>query len=192
MIKMLKVVKNAYIVSDLCLIAVGVLLFSCPSMALNIMCKIFGAVLVLLGIVKVLGYYTKDIFQLAFQFDFALGIISIILGIMLITRITYRVDTLSVGVGIFILVDGTLKIQTASDARRFGIAKWWYILIIALAVSIVGLLLLAVPFQTASAVTRIMGINLVLDGILNILVVQSTVSCYHKKKGGKDYEQKEV
>lgn len=189
---MLKVVKNAYIVSDLCLIAVGVLLFFCPSMALNIMCKIFGAVLVLLGIVKVLGYYTKDIFQLAFQFDFALGIISVILGIMLITRTTYRVDTLSVGVGIFILVDGTLKIQTASDARRFGIEKWWYILIIALAVSIVGLLLLAIPFQTASTVTRIMGINLILDGILNILVVQSTVSCYHKKKGGKDYEQKEI
>ncbi|MGN1187523.1 MAG: HdeD family acid-resistance protein [Lachnospiraceae bacterium] len=189
---MLKVVKNAYIVSDLCLIAVGVLLLFCPSMALNIMCKIFGAVLVLLGIVKVLGYYTKDIFQLAFQFDFAMGIISMILGIMLITRTTYRVDTLSVGVGIFILVDGTLKIQTASDARRFGIERWWYILIIALAVSTVGLLLLVVPFQTASAVTRIMGLNLVLDGILNILVVQSTVSCYHKKKGGKDYEQKEV
>lgn len=60
-------------------------LFS-PIKAINVLCKIFGVVLILLGAVKILGYFTKDIFQLAFQFDFALGIISAILGIVLISE----------------------------------------------------------------------------------------------------------
>ena len=117
----------------------------------------------MLEAVKIVGYFTKDIFQLAFQFDFALGIISAILGAVLIFRTSYMVEILSVCVGIFILIDGALKLQTAVDAKKFGIENWWLILVIALLVSIVG-------------------INLVLDGVLNICVVLSTVKTIRRKR----------
>ena len=132
--KQLKIVKNMYIVMDICLIIVGLLILFSPIKAINVLCRIFGVVLSLLGAVKILGYFTKDIFQLAFQFDFALGIISVMLGAVLIFRTSYMVEILSICVGIFILVDGALKLQTAVDAKKFGIEKWWLILIIALLV----------------------------------------------------------
>ena len=94
--KQLKIVKNMYIVMDVCLIIVGLLILFSPIKAINVLCRIFGVVLVLLGAVKILGYFTKDIFQLAFQFDFALGIISVILGAVLIFRTSYMVEILSV------------------------------------------------------------------------------------------------
>ena len=144
--------------------------------------KIFGVVLILLGAVKILGYFTKDIFQLAFQFDFALGIISAILGIVLISRTSYMVEFLSICVGIFVLIDGALKLQTAVDAKKFGIEKWWLILIIALLVSIVGIILMVIPFAAQTMAAWIIGINLVLDGVLNICVVLSTVKTIRTKK----------
>ena len=64
--KQLKIVKNMYIVMDVCLIIVGLLILFSPIKAINVLCRIFGVVLVLLGAVKILGYFTKDIFQLAF------------------------------------------------------------------------------------------------------------------------------
>lgn len=180
--KQLKIVKNMYIVMDVCLIVVGLLILFSPIKAINVLCKIFGVVLIVLGAVKLVGYFTKDIFQLAFQFDFALGIISAILGIVLIFRTSYMVEILSVCVGIFILLDGTLKLQTAVDARRFGIEKWWLILITAILVSVVGIILMVVPFAAQTVTAWIIGINLVLDGVLNICVVLSTVKTIRRKR----------
>ena len=85
-------------------------------------------------------------------------------------------------VGIVILIDGALKLQTAVDARKFGIEKWWLILIIALLVSIVGIILMVPPFAAQTMAAWVIGINLVLDGVLNICVVLSTVKTLRRKR----------
>ena len=92
------------------------------------------------------------------------------------------VEILSVCVGIVILIDGALKLQTAVDARKFGIEKWWLILIIALLVSIVGIILMVTPFAAQTVAAWVIGINLVLDGVLNICVVLSTVKTLRRKR----------
>ena len=92
------------------------------------------------------------------------------------------VEILSVCVGIVILIDGALKLQTAVDARKFGIEKWWLILIIALLVSIVGIILMVTPFAAQTMAAWVIGINLVLDGVLNICVVLSTVKTLRRKR----------
>ena len=83
---------------------------------------------------------------------------------------------------IVILIDGALKLQTAVDARKFGIEKWWLILIIALLVSIVGIILMVTPFAAQTVAAWVIGINLVLDGVLNICVVLSTVKTLRRKR----------
>ena len=42
-------------------------------------------------------------------------------------------------------------------------------------VAIVGILLLVAPFETMSIIVRLIGLNLCLDGILNLFVVRNTV-----------------
>ena len=81
-----------------------------------------------------------------------------------------------------LLIDGALKLQTAVDARKFGIEKWWLILIIALLVSIVGIILMVTPFAAQTVAAWVIGINLVLDGVLNICVVLSTVKTLRRKR----------
>mgnify|MGYP000601043191 CR=1 FL=1 len=73
-------------------------------------------------------------------------------------------------------------VTEAVDAKKFGIEKWWLILIIALLVSIVGIILMVIPFAAQTMAAWIIGINLVLDGVLNICVVLSTVKTIRTKK----------
>ena len=124
---------------------------------------------------KLSGYFAKDLFQLAFQFDLALGIVSIVLGIIIIEKTEYIIEILSTAIGIFMLVDGALKIQTAVEAKHFGIERWWLILVMSFVVTFVGILLLVTPFETAGMIVRLIGLNLSLDGILNLFVVRNTV-----------------
>ena len=43
------------------------------------------------------------------------------LAVMLYKKTEYIIEILSTAIGIFMLVDGAFKIQTAVEAKRFGI-----------------------------------------------------------------------
>ncbi len=178
----LKVVKRIYSVMAVCLIVVGAMLLIKPDMSINIICKATGIVLIGYGIVKFAGYAAKDLFQLAFQFDLALGIVSIVFGIALVFKTQHVVEILSTCIGVFMLVDATLKIQTSIDSKRFGMERWWLILIAAIAVAAVGVLLIIKPFSTTSVIIRIIGLTFCLDGVMNLIVVQSTVKTIRRNK----------
>ena len=113
-------VKNAYTVMTICLIALGAALLFMPQLGLKTMCMLYGVFLIIYGVTKLSGYFAKDLFQLAFQFDLALGIVSIVLGIIIIKKTEYIIEILSTAIGIFMLVDGAFKIQTAVEAKRFA------------------------------------------------------------------------
>ncbi len=102
------------------------------------MCKVYGVFLLIYGLGKLSGYFTGDLFQLAYQYDFGLGMVSLILGFVLLLRTEHIVEFLAVCIGIFMLVDAALKIQTAIDAKKFGISKWWLILMMAIMVAFCG------------------------------------------------------
>lgn len=54
-------------------------------------------------------------------------------------------------------------------------SRWWLILVMSFVVAFVGILLLVTPFETAGMIVRLIGLNLSLDGILNLFVVRNTV-----------------
>lgn len=173
--KSLKTIKNTYLLLTICSIIVGAVLLIWPQIGVNVLCRVYGIFLIVYGLAKLYGYFSKDIFQLAFQHDFGLGIVSVILGIVFIARTQIVVEYLSICIGIFMLIDAALKIQTAIDAKKFGISSWWLILTIAIVVAVIGALLLFAPFETGSVLVRIIGLSICIDGIMNLIVVHNTV-----------------
>ncbi|MBE5960521.1 MAG: hypothetical protein E7256_03900 [Lachnospiraceae bacterium] len=180
--RQLKIVKNAYSFLAVGLVILGAVLLIFPKITVGFICKSIGIVLLICGMIKVLGYFTKDRFELAFQFDLGLGIASMIIGLIMLVQTGHVIEAVSTFLGIFILIDAALKIQTAIEAKRFGLSKWWIILSISLAVTLVGILLIAMPWKTTEFITRLIGINLCLDGFLNLWVVQNTVKIIRRNE----------
>ena len=152
------------------MVAVGGFLMICPGMAVEIMYRLAGIIFIILGVVKIMGYFSKDIFQLAFQFDLAIGIIFIILGFILVLKPQRMIE-----IGILMLIDALLRIQTALDAKKFGLVKWWILLLISLTAAIIGILLLIMPFSGRKIIVNFVGLNILINGVLNFVMVQSTV-----------------
>ena len=171
----IKGIKNMYSVLTACLIIVGLVLLAIPGIALNAVCIIFGIYLIIYGVVKIIGYFAKDVYQLAFQFDLALGIVAAIVGIVFICKTSSIVQILSTCIGIVMLIDATLKIQTSLDSKRFGISSWWLMLVMAIMVAAVGIMLILMPGETTKVMIRLIGLNLCLDGVLNLIIVVNTV-----------------
>ena len=167
--------KNMYSILTICLILVGDVHLIATGIAYDVVCIIFGIYMIIYGAVKIMGYFAKDAYQLAFQFDLALGIVIAIVGIVFVCRTARVVQLLSTCIGIVMLVDATFKIQTSIDSKRFGISRWWLMLILAVIVAAIGILLILMPGETTRLMVRLIGLNLCMDGILNLVIVIDTV-----------------
>ena len=87
-LKQLKIVKNIYIIMSLLFCVLGIFLMARPQSSVKMLCVLMGIMLILYGAIKISGYFTRDAFCLAFQFDLAFGILLMAVGVIMIARKT--------------------------------------------------------------------------------------------------------
>lgn len=173
--RLVRSVKAAFAAVSAVLMAGGLCLLVWPEVSATVLCAALGIAALLYGAVRLVGYFSRDLYRLAFQFDLAVGILSIVVGLVLLLRTGAVLAHLPAGLGLFILADCVLRLQTALDARRFGMRRWWMLLAAAICGGAVGALLLLRPFEGGMALVRLMGAALLLYGAENLLVGLYTV-----------------
>lgn len=169
------VAKTGYIVMSLVFCAAGGALIAWPGMSASLIGRVLGVAMILFGAVKLVGYCSRDLYRLAFQYDLGFGLLLIALGMLVLVRPTQVLDFLFIALGVAVLTDGLYKVQIALDARRFGISAWWLTLILAIATVGVGLALVFRPWDSVRLLTILLGAALLAEGILNLCVAVSTV-----------------
>lgn len=145
----MKRIKALYITISILSLLAGIALVIWPGASVITICYVVGSTAILVGTVRLAGYFSKDSYNLNFQFDFAMGLMFLILGTVLIFHPGDTVAVLHFSVGILVLVDSVFKLQTALDAKHFGLKKWWVMLLCALLCAGLGLVLVILPFRTA-------------------------------------------
>jgi len=168
--KLIRAAKAGYIILSAVLCGLGAILIAKPGLSAALIGDIIGVVLIAFGAIKLVGYFSKDLYRLAFQFDLAFGVLLIALGLVLLAKPESALSALCILLGVEIIADGLFKIQTALDARRFGLGTWWLILSLAAVAGIVGATLILYPSESALALVRLLGLSLALEGVLNVCV----------------------
>lgn len=167
----MRTAKAGYIAMSVILMAAGAVLIAAPDTLASAMCSVLGIASAVFGGVKIASYFSKDLFRLAFQHDLAEGILLMILGVTAAVKPELFLGFIGVIFGVCVLADGLLKIQTAIDAKVFGVSKWWLILAAAIAADIAGFFLIINPVDSAAVVAVILGVTLVMEGLLNLITV---------------------
>ena len=189
----MKVAKYGYIIISAVFTLAGLLMILRPAPSQSFIGIFFGVALLVFGLIKLVGYWSRDLFRLAFQYDLAFGILLIALGIVTLARPNGAMSFLCIVFGIPVLADGLFKIQISLDAKRFGIGQWWLLLLLAALTCVIGLLLVIRPSDAARALMVLMGISLLLDGILNICVAWFCVKIVRNQRpDGIDEEYEEL
>ena len=171
----IKAAKTGYIISSILLCVLGIVLIAVPDFSVTLLCVLGGGIMMLFGLVKIIGYCSKDLYRLAFQFDLAFGILFVVLGFILIIRTDAMVNLICIVMGICVLADALLKIQISIDSRAFGIKKWWLILAMAILTGVAGFLLIFRPSESIQIIMILFGIVLITEGVLNLITILITV-----------------
>ena len=175
----MRVAKLGYIVLSSLMCAFGLTLMIWPDISLKVFALCAGITLIAFGVIKVVGYLSRDLYRLAFQYDLAFGVLSIALGLLVMLGPGDVIDTICIAVGLAFLMDGLLKIQISIDARAFGIRRWWLILLVALLAVVIGVLLVFRTAQSERLLMVFLGLSLLADGIMNLITVLLTVKIIH-------------
>lgn len=178
----IRTAKLGYIIISILLCVLGVVLIAVPDFSASLLCWIGGLLLILFGLVKIIGYCSKDLYRLAFQYDLAFGILLIALGAILILRTDTMIHVIWAFLGVFILADALLKIQIAIDSRVFGIHQWWLIFAMAILTGIVGFMLVLRPSESAQVIMVLLGISLLFEGVLNLVTILTAVKIIRNQK----------
>ena len=171
----IKAAKIGYIMISILLCALGIVLIAVPDFSVTLLCRLGGGIMMLFGLVKIVGYCSKDLYRLAFQFDLAFGILLMALGIILIIRTDAMVNFICIVMGICVLADALLKIQISIDSKDFGIQKWWLILTMATLTGVAGFLLVFRPSESIKIIMILFGIALITEGVLNLITILTAV-----------------
>lgn len=181
-LKQLKLAKNAYIVMSILFVALGACLIIWPDCSMAVFCTAVGIMLIVYGLIKILGYFSRDFYCLAFQFDLAFGVLLAAVGIIIIVRRDVVLNLIFGIFGILILADALFKIQISIDAKKFGLNLWWRILLVAILTGTLGFMLLIRPFEAAEVMMILVGVSILFEGILNLCVVVYTVKIIKNQK----------
>lgn len=171
---------NLIIYSFMAVVGLFLLLFTGLEIRQEIV--IIGALCILVGGAKMLGYFSNDLYRLAFQFDFAAGLFLLIIGILFLIVGNRNPQAISITIGIYVFLDGLLKLQTALDARKFGVPKWFIMLLTAVLVVLVGIVALLAPYLDEIPQFVLLAVSLIVDGLVNIWITAYTVRIRAKKK----------
>jgi len=181
-IKTIRAAKTGYIALSALLTALGLLLILRPGLSLQLTGTFAGSLMIAFGIIKLMGYFSKDLYRLAFQFDLAFGILLIALGALLLIKPVTAMSMLCVILGIEIVADGLFKVQTAVDAKQFGLSTWWLILALAVITGAAGIAVAVYPSESALTLTALTGAALMVEGLMNLSVALCAVKIIDHRK----------
>ena len=169
-IRMIRTAKTGYLVLAALFCAMGIAMLTLPDITLEMIGWGTGAAFTAFGIMRIIGFFSKDPYGLAFQHDPVLGVLAIALGSVLMLRRRLAVNVLALILGVEIVADNLFQIQTALDARRFGLGTWWLMLGLAIAAAIGGTLLILCPFQGMRVWVSVIGASLLAQGVMSFCV----------------------
>jgi len=171
----MKIAKYGYIVISIVFCIAGILMILMPAPSAAFIGNLFGAAMLVFGILKIIGYFSKDLFRLAFQYDLQFGILLFLLGIITLIKTDNAMNFICISLGVCIILDSLFKINTALEAKCFGIRTWWLTLALSVITAAAGLLLVFRPSETLHGLIVLLGISILTEGILSLSVAVSLV-----------------
>ncbi len=168
-LKQIKLACTGYILISIVFYITGFLCIVDPELMQLHGRTLAGAILIAYGIIKIIGYFSKDLYCLAFQYDFACGIFLIVLAIAtLCIGARFKDSSLLAALGVLVLLDSLLSIQTALDSKKFGLSSWKYILIISIVTGTFGVFVILKNSLTFA------GFALLAEGVMRHYIVHLT------------------
>ena len=148
-------------------IAAGLLLLVFPQEAINVITYGIGIVSLVYGVVRIVDYFKNRDISPFFAGELILGVVLVGIGLFSFLNPGGIFAILPV---IFGILEGISKLQRALMLRRYGYPRWVAALVLAIAIMVLGVVLVLNPFGALVMTVRVLGAVILVDGLTGLWV----------------------
>ena len=163
-----KFIKSSIIISVL-LIVLGFLLVFQSEATIITISYVIGAILVALGVLAIIKYFKNTNNILKSELDIVYGIMTSILGIIIICNPKAIASIIPIIIGIGIIISSSNKLQYSLELKANGSTKWKTPMVLSIISTIFGVILLFNPFKGAVILMQIIGGIIIAYGAIDIV-----------------------
>lgn len=175
------------LISSITLLIIGILLILQSEITIITISYIIGTLLIALGAIAIIKFI-KNINNIAREdLDIVYGIVTIILGVIVIYNPEAIASIIPIIIGIGIVISSATKLQYAIELKDNLNGQWKTTLIFSIVSAICGVVLICNPFKGAVIIMQIIGGVIVAYSILDIIstiTIKKNVSAIHQAIDG--------
>ena len=159
--------KSAWLaaVESLIIMIFGIFLVVWPDVTILVISNVLGAIFIIGGIYRIINYFVVKGQNDFFNNDLLSGVLFLLIGIAAIVIGEDIANIFRIIVGIWMIYESLVRVNTAIKLHAAGIKVWSYILVIALVMLALGIF---VTFNTG-AVVQLVGWMMILTGLIGIV-----------------------
>lgn len=157
------------ILTSLVLVILGILLVTFSDETIIAISYFIGGVLVLIGVVGIIDYIRKVKTGYKGELDLIYSIVTIILGVLIITNPKGIATIINYVLGVIIIINSASKFNYSLQLKGTSNNLWKTTMIVSILTAICGILLIFNPFKSASAIVTIIGTIIIVYGVLDII-----------------------
>lgn len=165
-----KINKSAFVAAGIYVI-LGIVMIAFPETTMKTFCLVLGTIGVILGMINLVSYFSRDVMDSVYKYDFAGGIIMILAGIAFIVKMDKIIELIPMILGVLIIASGLIKLQHSIDLKRIDFNGWVYVLVFSLLCLSVGAVCVLQPDFIASTLVVILGISFLFCGITDLVTL---------------------
>lgn len=172
-----KIFKSS-ILGAIALVVLGVLLIFESEATIVTISYVIGGVLVAIGVLALLKFYKEVKNNQDTGMDLVYGIISVVLGIIVISNPKAVASIIPIVMGLIIIINSGTKLQYSIELKKNNNNLWKSTMVLSLISTLCGVLLIFNPFKGAAFLTRLIGFLILLYAVLDIIstiTIKSTV-----------------
>ena len=187
----LKTIRNTNILVIIASVTIGLIYIFSPLPAMEVICYIIAAAMCVYGVFTFVEYFVKSNNDAFGSFGLVKGVTLVVFGVFVFLNPSFITNMLAVLVGIAMIIDGVAKAQYAVDLLRLKSEKWWYSLIPAAIVFILGAVIAFNPAETAKGFMIFVGVSLLVCAASDIFSIFFLSHCV-KKLDTEETEEPEI
>jgi uncharacterized membrane protein HdeD (DUF308 family) len=157
--------KSAWsaVIESLAILILGVLFIAWPDTMVKVVAYIVGAFFIVKGLFQIINYYLEKGQNDFFNNNLLMGVVSVLIGITALVMGEDIANVFRVIVGIFLIYESLVRVNTATKLNNAGIPIWRYVLLLAIIILVLGI------FVTFNDVATVIGWMMVVAGIIGIV-----------------------
>jgi uncharacterized membrane protein HdeD (DUF308 family) len=143
----------------------GILLIVWPETIIRIVAYVIGTFFIIKGAYQVINYFIVKGQNDFFNNGLLVGVISLLIGLALLLMGKEIANVFRIVIGIWVIYESLVRINTSIKLHATGIEAWRYVLILALMMLVLGIF---ITFYTG-AIFTIIGWLIILAGLIGIV-----------------------